>query len=152
MNAAHLHLILNHYPVVGLSFAFIILIVGMYFHSEVSFRVGSLVAALSGLLTIPTYLAGEAAEEIVEKLPGIESSIIESHEKAAGFALGFMVWTAILATVALWLSWKKGRTPKPLAWGLLFFVAFTLTVLTMTANWGGKIHHQEIRSQNTPTL
>ena len=70
MNGAHLHLLLNHFPLIGFVFSLLILGLGYVRANENFVRVGLLVILVSGVLAAPAYLAGEPAEDVIEKLPG----------------------------------------------------------------------------------
>ena len=61
MSGAHLHLILNHTPVVGSVFALLLLACAFFWQSDPLKRAGLAAAVIVALLTIPTYLTGEPA-------------------------------------------------------------------------------------------
>jgi hypothetical protein len=61
MNPAHLHILLNHFPTVGLIVAFG-LFLGALFKRNDDLKQGALVALVGiALVTIPAYLSGNAA-------------------------------------------------------------------------------------------
>ena len=98
MNPAHLHIILNHIPVIGIPFGIAILSYAFLRKNAQIRTLGLLVFVVIALITIPTYLAGKAAEDTVEDLPGVEEHLIENHERAATIAL---VATSVLGGLAL---------------------------------------------------
>lgn len=113
MNPAHLHIILNHIPVIGVPFGAVLLMYGYVRRSTEIKRASLLVFVFMALITIPTFLSGKAAEDMVEHLPGVTESTIESHEEAATIAL---IATAMLGVLALalfplvaprpWVRWR----------------------------------------------
>jgi hypothetical protein len=87
MNWAHVHLLLNHVPVIGVAFGFFLLLLGVVRKSDELKRASLVVFVVVGALAVPTYLTGEPAEKIVRDLPGVSRALIEQHEDAAMFAL-----------------------------------------------------------------
>ena len=83
MNDAHLHLLVNHFPIIGTIFGLGILISGLFLKNNSvknTAYVLFITAAIFGFLAIST---GEGAEEIVEDFPNIGKKIILEHEEIA---------------------------------------------------------------------
>ena len=87
MNWAHIHLLLNHLPVIGTIFGVLRLLFAWLRKSEELKRVSLGVFVLTALLALPVYFTGEPAEKVVERLPVVAEPLIERHENAALFAL-----------------------------------------------------------------
>ena len=68
MNSAQIHLLSNHLPLTIPFIGIIILMISIFVKSPVVKRTGYFILVLGGLFTIPTFLSGEGAEEIVEHL------------------------------------------------------------------------------------
>ena len=145
MNGAHVHLIFNHFPLIGFVLAFPLLVWGLIRSNKDFMRASLVVIIMAGVFTLPTYFSGEDAEEAIENRPGISKELIHTHEEAAEYAIIFTEITALAALIALILSVKKDRLPKPLIIVILLLQIFTMTVLATTNNHGGKISHPEIR-------
>jgi hypothetical protein len=88
---------LNHIPVVGIPIGAALLIYGLMRGSEEVKRVSVLVFVVLAIITVPTYLAGQAAEDMVEHLPGVDDDFIHTHEDAA--TIGLIV-TSILRAIS----------------------------------------------------
>ncbi len=146
MNWAHVHLLLNHIPVIGMLFAVLLLIVAMVKKSE-AFKVLSLqFFVLLTLLTIPTYLTGDPAAEVVRSLPGVTREIIERHDDAATIALIGMILIGVLALAGLIINYRTKSLPT---WVVTLALVLSLVEagwLAWTANLGGQIRHTEIRA------
>ncbi|MCI0487581.1 MAG: hypothetical protein L0229_13395 [Blastocatellia bacterium] len=145
MNSAYLHLALNHIPVVGAIFAIALLVFAIVKKSEEIKKVSLWAFVILALVTIPVYLTGEPAEEMVEHLPGVSESIIHTHEDAALLAMIAMEVLGAFALMGLILSRKAKRLP---AWVTLGALALSLAaggLMARTANLGGEIRHPEIR-------
>lgn len=138
MNLAHLHLILNHVPVIGVLFALALLVFGLLRRSVETTKAALWAMVIVGLLAVPAYLTGEPAEEYVA---GIDKAQVERHEEAAGIALAAIAVAGAAALVHLMIFRRTGPAPA-LVVMLLALVAAGL--LARTANLGGAIHHTEI--------
>jgi len=62
MDLVHLHLMLNHAPVLGVIFGFLVLLAGTVSRSKAIAGVGLGLLIVAGILAIPVYLTGEPAE------------------------------------------------------------------------------------------
>ena len=147
MNAAHVHLIFNHFPLVGFVFSFLVLVIGKVRSNESFVRVGLLIVLISGLFTVPTFLSGDEAYDLLEKNPGFSKELAEEHDQAADFAMVWIVITCLTAGVAMRLSLKKNAAPRAVLMTVIALNLFSLTVIGRTAYLGGKISHPEIRGQ-----
>lgn len=145
MNGAHIHLLLNHFPLIGLFFSTVILGLGLFRSNKEFVHAGLLITAISGVLTLPTYLTGDPAEDVLKSTPGFSKSLVHEHEEAAEFAAWSIGITAVLAAAALFLSFKKNHIPKALMIAIVVLQLFSLVVLARVSNLGGKISHPEIR-------
>jgi hypothetical protein len=103
------------------------------------------IIVLAGLVTIPTYLSGEGAEDIVEKLPGISEKFIKVHEEAAEKAVWFVGIAAIAALIGFVVSWKKHAVSKRMLLGIELVALVAVGILAWTNELGGEISHPEIR-------
>jgi uncharacterized membrane protein len=146
----HLHLLLNHLPVVGIILVAVLFAVAFVRRSNELTKVAlAILAALAGV-TVAVFFTGEPAEELVENLPGISEAIIERHEEVALFATIAM---AIAGTAALFTLFVFRRRSVPRSAASLGFVG-TLCVwalMAFTANLGGQIRHSEIGADATAT-
>lgn len=146
--AVHIHLLLNHIPVIGLFLGLVILLVGWMRKNPTIERTGFLLIAFTGLLVIPTYLSGEGAEELLEHFSGIDKEWIETHEEAAEGSLWVTLVASALSGAAFFLSVKAHRLFGSIRWGVLLVGLVALVSLARTANHGGNIRHPEIRPDN----
>ncbi|MCC7429761.1 hypothetical protein IT568_02840 [bacterium] len=149
MDPLHVHLLLNHVPVVGLIFTVIVLLFGTVKKNDEIKKLSLKFFVVLSLITVPVYFSGENSEEIVEGLPGISETMIEEHEELAKLAFGSVIVLGLISAVGLFLG--KGLNLAPnwvfnlsLALGLLAF-----GLMGKTANFGGQIRHAEIRSGET---
>ena len=83
MNNAHIHLLLNHIPVLGTLLVLALLAFAAARRSPGRTRDALGVLAVLGVVSVVVYLTGGAAEDSVENLPGISERMIESHEESS---------------------------------------------------------------------
>ena len=146
MDSAHLHLMLNHFPLFALVIGVPIVLYGAVRNSQAMVNTGLIIFLAAAVVAEPTYLTGEPAEEIVEKLPGVSEAFIESHEDAAKLALGFAIVTGIASAVGLAIGLFKPALQRFTATPALLLAVVTLGLMGWTANRGGQIRHTEIRA------
>ena len=145
MNGAHLHLMFNHVPVIGLFCCLALLLAGQWRKNPDLVKAGLVALVMVALVSIPVYLSGEPAEEIIEELPGMSHDLIHAHEDGAIWAF---IGLEVLGALAL-LGLVGFRPPKQLPQWLVPAV-LVLGLLTMIwVGWvsalGGRIVHPESR-------
>jgi uncharacterized membrane protein len=150
MNGAHLHLLLNHLPVIGTIFGLLLLLFALLRKSEEGKRIALGFFVFAALAAVPTYLTGEPAEEVAERLPGVTHALIEGHEEAALFALIASGLTGLISLIGLFLSRRTAKLPQWLVIAPLALALVTSGLLGWTANLGGQIRHTEIRQDFNP--
>lgn len=144
MNAAHLHLVLNHFPVIGTLFVVALLGAAVVRESDELARAALWFAVATSLLAIPTFFSGHFAEEIVESLPGVTEHLIENHEDVAHFAFAALLVCGAASLGGLYL-FRAVPIPRRFAIGLLIALVVTFGLTAWTARLGGEIRHTETR-------
>jgi uncharacterized membrane protein len=151
MNAAHLHLLVNHLPVVGFAFGLILLAATMLRRGDRGmFAASVLVVVISGAGGLGANFTGEPAEEVVEHLPDVPKDLIETHEGAGLIATALASITTLLAIVLSFATLRKegriGVIPLSI---LLVATMATCGAMTWAGSTGGKIRHSEIRGSTS---
>lgn len=83
MNGAHWHLVLNHLPIIIPMVGLLVMVFGLLLKSEILKRAAYSIYVLGALTAIAAFFTGEGAEEVVEKINGIDERFIKSHEEVA---------------------------------------------------------------------
>jgi len=146
MNAAHVHLLLNHVPVLGSPFCLLVLLFGLLRKSDEVVRAGLLGLVLVALLTAPAYLSGEGAEDVVRPLAGVSTLLMAEHEAAALPAMLTVEGVGVLALAGLVIGRRERRMPGRLLVTVIAGSALACALLARAANLGGQVHHPELRS------
>jgi hypothetical protein len=151
MNAAYLHLLVNHVPVIGIPIALFVLVVGIVWKKDQFVRVALLLCVFCAVLTIPVYFSGEPAEHRIEHLPGVSHSKIDEHEESGeiGFA-GVSVLAVLSLAGMIWFR-RFPILPRWFVMTVLIVCLFVSAILTRTAHLGGLIRHPEM-SNSQPSV
>jgi uncharacterized membrane protein len=148
MNYAHLHLLLNHFPIIGTIIGLSLLLLSFGGDSSDLRRSGLIIFAASALLAIPAFLSGFGARIMLSPDPSVPNALLERHQAAAMLSLWFIETTGALALVVLW---RSHRTSRPARWHapvVLLFALLTVGLMTRTGNTGGDIRHPEVRASH----
>lgn len=142
-NAAHLHLMFNHFPIVLPFIGLILLITGLVLKSELVKRIAYLLFVMGALGAFMTSMSGEQAEEIVEELGRSEHLMHEHEELAERFALISYI-LGLLSMVAFYLNWKNKPLKDIVMYVVILVAGATLFFAKQTGTSGGEISHPEI--------
>ena len=142
-NAAHWHLVLNHLPVVGSMAAMLLLLWALFKNTDDLKRVALMSLVVVALASIPAFLTGEPAEDM---LKGIQTSAkwMTKHEDIAVSALWVAIAAGAGALGSLVFFRKQRMIPRWLVGVLLVLNLAVCLLMLRTANYGGKIRHSEI--------
>jgi uncharacterized membrane protein len=143
VNLAHLHLLLNHFPTVGLAIGLGLLLASLLKESEDLKQASFVAFFLLGLLAIPAYLTGSAAQIVLQNQPDVSQQVMAAHQDAALLALILMEITGFVAWIALWRFRRWHQT------GILVLAIVTFGLMASAANIGGHIRHPEILVEGT---
>ncbi len=146
MGSVHLHLILNHLPAAGVLIAAAIFALGRLRGTPHYERLALGLLVVFGLVTIPVYLTGGAAEQTIRGLPGVSRGLLEAHEDAAGAAFTASALVAGLSLLGLAWFRRAAAVPRAFAVTLLLLAGVTTGVFAWTGYLGGQIRHPEIRA------
>lgn len=146
MNAAQLHLTLNHLPLIGALVVALFLTWGLVRRSRDLLRASLVLTVVLAIMTYPVVLSGGSAEEMVEEAAWASETLIHEHEERGEKALIAMLLTGAVAAIGLWRL-RGHREPDRLVPGItLALLVVSSGVLAWTALAGGEIRHDEIRS------
>lgn len=145
MSIVHLHLLLNHVPVLGVAFVTLLLLVALLRGSGELTRLSFALLALVGTVSILVFLTGEPAQEAMEKVPGLSERLMDRHEDAALVATVATGCIGALALGAL-VVFRRRTLPRWLTLVTLVGAVGSAGLMGYTANLGGQIRHPEIRS------
>jgi uncharacterized membrane protein len=143
MNQAHLHLLLNHLPMMGAVIGFTVLLVGVLSGNDTVRRTAYGILLGASVAVIPTHITGEGAEEVLEQLPNVNHRIIHAHEEAVGLFQWAMAMVGLLASLSLFSPLRQYSWLK---WVLILATIVALYGGQKAGTTGGEISHPEIRT------
>lgn len=146
MNWAHIHLALNHIPVLGTVFGLSLLGYAMLRRNDVLKKAACNLFVAVALLALPVYFTGEPAEEIVERAAGISKADIDAHEQSALISLVGVELLGLAGLIGLVVAARGRPVPTKVTSTALVLSLATTALMARTANLGGRIHHAEVRS------
>jgi uncharacterized membrane protein len=150
VNLAHLHLLLNHFPIIGTMVGVGLFLFSLAGRNDDLKRAGLIILAVMALLSLPTFFSGVGAQGAIAELPGVSSALIDRHEGAAILALFFMEITGALSLVGLWQSHKVTRPARWNVVAILLFSLITVGLMARVGTTGGDVRHPEIRASSNP--
>jgi uncharacterized membrane protein len=143
MNAAYIHLILNHFPLILNVAAFVVILAGLAWRSEPVTRAALLLVVLAALLTVPTFITGDGAAKIVKGMQGVDAAAIRPHDDSAGYTLTVILIEGVAALASL-IFFRGGRLmPRWAVATMLVLILIGSAAAGRTSFLGGKIHHPE---------
>lgn len=151
MDATHIHLVVNHIPILGSVFGFLVLLIGMVIKNRSVEVVGITTILLAAVFTLPAYFSGEEAEHIIEHMEGISEHELEEHEEHAELSLWMMLVSGLLAMITLFSYVRANHLTKISRLSTLIVSFLAFITLVPLALHGGKIVHREIRSGENAT-
>ncbi|HUK42785.1 MAG TPA: hypothetical protein VLX11_17135 [Candidatus Acidoferrales bacterium] len=151
MNLAHIHLLLNHFPVIGILIGLGLFLGALIGNSNDLKKAGVIVFLGIALLSIPTYMSGNAAQQAIKGLPGISNTLMVKHQNAALLAYFFMEILGGVSWFGLWQFRRNSRFGSGTLVTILVLSLVTAMLMANAANIGGAIRHPEILSVSGTT-
>jgi uncharacterized membrane protein len=146
LNMAHLHLLLNHFPILGSIFILVMFAIALIFRNTFLQKVSLWFLVAIALLTALTYFTGGRAVDAVEGLPTTSMALVELHENAARIGLILMFFTGLIAVGGLFLFWRRAKLPNVVLALILIVLLLNTGVFVYVGYLGGQITHPEIRN------
>lgn len=160
MSGAHLHLALNHLPIIGVPCALIPLVLALWWKDRKVLIAGFLLAFLTAA-PIPLVMAtGDGAWDEMTDGGGGPTSLSEQvdkegrhwahvHDERAGKAAVVIYLLAAVAAVGLVCTWKLPRHQYRVGVLTCVMVLLATNAAVWVADAGGRIHHGEFRDGAT---
>ncbi len=151
MNDAHLHLIVNHFPIIGTILGSGILIAGMFLKNNTVKNTAYSLFIVGAIFALASMATGEGAEEMVENMPSVGRKIIHEHEEMAEKLAIALYLLGLVAIAGFYLNIKNHAKAR-----LVSYVAATVAIIgvllaVQTGTTGGEVRHTEIREKVSET-
>lgn len=149
MNWAYLHVILNHFPIVGVIIGTLILITGLLLKNEGIKISGLGTIIFAAVMAVIVDLTGDPAKEAVQGVPDVVKSLISRHEDIASIAMFILVPAGLMAVLSLYSIWKKERLAHIFVISTLVVSLIGCAAMGFAGRTGGQIRHTEFRNDAT---
>ncbi len=146
MNDAHLHMLVNHFPIIGTIFGLGILIAGIVLKNNAVKNTAFVLLIVSAVFGFASMSTGEGAEELVEDMPSVGKKIIHEHEELAEKFILVLYITGAFALLSLIATAKHHSKAKLFTWITLLLSLVTVVLVKEVGTSGGEIRHTEIRA------
>jgi len=145
MNEAHVHLIVNHLPMVGVLIGFLVLIAGYLIKSPQVKHTSLGIFIFSAVASVAAFYSGEGAADVVEHISGKSETLMHAHEEYAEL---FFTMTLILGGVSVFTAFFEYIKFSFAKFGFLAVLLLSITTIVISyyvGTSGGEITHVEIR-------
>lgn len=149
MNDAHLHMVVNHFPIIGTILGLGILITGMILKNNSVKNTAYVLFIVAAVFAAFSMGTGEGAEEMVEDMPNIGKRIIHEHEEIAEKLALILYLLAAVSLAGLILNLKNHSKAKLISFIAAIVAMGAVFIATLVGTSGGEIRHTEIRNENT---
>lgn len=146
MNDAHLHLVVNHFPIIGVLLGFMVLVGGIVMKNKTIQNTAYFIFIIGALATVASMTTGEGAEEIVEEIPQIGHEIIHEHEEMAEKMALILYALGIVSVLGWFLNVKEHAKARWFSIMALLLSIAGVFLGKATGTSGGEIRHTEIRN------
>ena len=148
MNDAHLHMVVNHFPIIGTIFGLGILIAALFLKNNTVKNTAYVLFAIAAIFAFASMNTGEGAEEIVEDFPNIGKQIIHEHEELAEKFAIVMYVLGVASLLGLYLNLKNNAKAKLMSFLILTIAIVGIILSKAVGTSGGEIRHSEIRENS----
>jgi uncharacterized membrane protein len=152
MNDAHLHMVVNHFPIIGTILGLGILIAGLVLKNNATKNVAYVLFVVAAIFAFFSMGTGEGAEELVEDMPNIGKQIIHEHEEMAEKLAIVLYALGVVSLAGLYLNFKNHSKATLVSFLALTIGAVAVFLAQQTGTSGGEIRHTEIRANATTTI
>lgn len=156
LSSAHLHLALNHIPIIGIAVASFPILIGMIAPCRTTLATG-LIATILCAAAMPTIMetGHQAAHDFREGVitPALDEAgktALHLHAVRARATTPIIYATAILSLLTLLLLIKFPRQATWIACAVLLGNSVSIGFSIWTADAGGHIRHTEFRAKQPP--
>jgi hypothetical protein len=161
-NAAHLHLLVNHFPIVGAALAIPVLLFALLLRKERGLLLAGVILLV--IVAITGWMSVETGEKAMDQLSdqqdqkwantyseAEDADSVGMHEDRAETAVWFAYAAAVISIVVLAAAHVRPiDNPLPRVWVAVVLLAAMATAGAMAwaGNAGGVIMHREIRGDS----
>lgn len=148
MTGVHLHLLVNHAPVLGALFALALLAASFFYAADVLRRTALVVLIGVGIAGAAANYTGQPAEDAIRGFPGVRRALIHQHEEMGQRSFYAAAVLGLLALGAL-VRWRRTPVSRPATLAMLAGTVVVSGMMGYTGLLGGQVRHTEVRTGAT---
>lgn len=146
MDLTHLHLVLNHFPIIGSFIGMLLMLSGIVFKKNEVLQASKWIMLILAFITAVVMWTGEPAEHTAKNIQGVSEAMIDAHEDAAKIAFALMIVSGILSFLSIVTQFYFKKSLSVLSAALIISSFLTFGAMARTGYVGGKIRHTELNS------
>lgn len=149
MNDAHLHMVVNHFPIIGTILGLGILITGIILKNNSVKNTAYFLFIVAAVFAAFSMGTGEGAEELVEDMPSVGKKIIHEHEEMAEKLAIVLYVLGVVSLGGLFMNFKNHSKATLVSYTAVVVAVVGVFFAQQTGTTGGEIRHTEIRTNAT---
>ena len=149
MNDAHLHMVVNHFPIIGTILGLGILITGIILKNNSVKNTAYFLFIVAAVFAAFSMGTGEGAEELVEDMPSVGKKIIHEHEEMAEKLAIVLYVLGVVSLGGLFMNFKNHSKATLVSYAAVVVAVVGVFFAQQTGTTGGEIRHTEIRTNAT---
>ena len=149
MNDAHLHMVVNHFPIIGTILGLGILITGIILKNNSVKNTAYFLFIVAAVFAAFSMGTGEGAEELVEDMPSVGKKIIHEHEEMAEKLAIVLYVLGVISLGGLFMNFKNHSKATLVSYAAVVVAVVGVFFAQQTGTTGGEIRHTEIRTNAT---
>ena len=148
MNDAHLHLLVNHFPIIGLFFGFIILLFGIIKYNSTLKSTAYIIFIFCTIIGKISMMTGGKAAQMTKAIEEISRDHIHTHADAASLFMKPLYILGLVSIFGLVSIVKKRESEKFVSYCVILIAVICLFLSKNVGTSGGEIRHTEIRENS----
>lgn len=152
MNDAHLHMVVNHFPIIGTMVGLGILLTGMILKNNTVKNTAYVLFVIGAVFAFFSMTTGDGAEKLVEDMPTVGREIIHDHEEIAEKLAIVLYVLGIVSLIGLYFNYKNNPKAKLVSYLAIVTAFVGVFLATETGTSGGEIRHTEIRETTKDSI
>ena len=146
MNMAHIHLLVNHFPIIGSIFISIMFLIALIFKNVFLQKLSLWFLVVVALFTAVAYISGDGAKSILENVTRVPEGVMHDHESMARVGLILMFFAGAVSLFGVIFYSRKSTLPRYLQIIVMAILVVSVIVFIYVGYLGGQVSHPEIRS------
>ncbi|GCF09466.1 hypothetical protein [Dictyobacter arantiisoli] len=146
MNMAHIHLLVNHFPIIGSIGVAVMFAIALIFKNSFLQKLSLWFLIVVALFTALAYLSGDGATRVLESFTHISISMVHDHEAMARIGLILMFITGAISVFGVLFYTRKPALPLYFQILVMALLIISVGVFIYIGYLGGLINHPEIRA------